>query len=730
MKNRFMKGQRIVINEREYLIEGCCPNGEIKIKDAVTNNCFAKPMDVLINKLFDGKLKILDNNASYVSRKTADILSEEFMQLPENLRLEAKRKHAYVKEIIAQQLDSRTKKSLEPIIEEVAKSTKDINPPSAITLYRWWRDYVSSGENIRSLVPLQKMKGNRRAKIYPEVEDIIDKAIAEKYLTVQRLSVPAVYSTVIDRIADENRFRDIKLINPCISAIYRRVSKLHPYEVMKKRYGKRIADAKFKALKQGVAVERPLERVEIDHTKLDLFVIDTDRGMPIGRPWLTTAIDVYSKTIFGIYLSFNPPSYLSIMQCLLHGIRPKTYVKGKYPHIKHTWDTYGIPETVVVDNGKEFHSTHFEDACLQLGIHLQYSPVMLAWYRPSIERYFGTLNKGLFHQQPGTSFSSILEKADYDPAKNAIIDFETLLEIIHKWIVDIYHQKEHSGINNIPALVWKTGIEEFPPALPPDRNELEVLLGMIEERSVSVSGIELHGLSYNSEELASIRCGTNKKVKIKFDPTDLSIIHVFDELKRAFIPVPALKQSYAQGLSLWQHNVIKAYVRKYIKDNVDSAALARAKEEIQEIVASAWGKTKKNVTRQKMMRFKSNGRMLHENVLEQQSGVEAQRNVIPLDPRGKLIPLDASGHTMCGISDAGSYTVAEGEDIVERQEGAIVIPIKNKDSKKSSGHKHYRQKTAESLKEKKAILPQDDESLDMSGWSADYDLPTSKIRRK
>jgi hypothetical protein len=30
-----------------------------------------------------------------------------------------------------------------------------------------------------------------------------------------------------------------------------------------------------------------LERVEIDHTKLDLFVVDQKTNLPIGRPWLT-----------------------------------------------------------------------------------------------------------------------------------------------------------------------------------------------------------------------------------------------------------------------------------------------------------------------------------------------------------------------------------------------------------------------------------------------------------
>jgi putative transposase len=68
---------------------------------------------------------------------------------------------------------------------------------------------------------------------------------------------------------------------------------------------------------------RPLERVECDETKLDLMVIDTETRLPLGRPWLTTMIDVCTKMITGFYLSFHPPGYLSVMRCLLHAIRPK-----------------------------------------------------------------------------------------------------------------------------------------------------------------------------------------------------------------------------------------------------------------------------------------------------------------------------------------------------------------------------------------------------------------------
>jgi putative transposase len=126
-------------------------------------------------------------------------------------------------------------------------------------------------------------------------------------------------------------------------------------------------------------------------------------------------LDVYSRMALGIYLSFHPPGYLSVMQCLRHAIKPKGYVKDFYPEIEHDWPASGLPERLVVDNGKEFYSRHFEDACLQLGIGVQYAPPKCAWYKGTMERWFGTQNTRLLHELPGTTFSDIFDRGDYDP---------------------------------------------------------------------------------------------------------------------------------------------------------------------------------------------------------------------------------------------------------------------------------------------------------------------------
>lgn len=538
---------------------------------------------------------------------------------------------------------------------------------------------------------------------------------------------------------------------PDRATVYRTVARIDAYEKMAARYGKRIADLKFEAFKQGVRPSRPLERVEIDHTKLDLFVVDPERGMPIGRPWLTCAIDVYSKMVLGYYMGFTPPSYLSVMQCLRHAVAPKSYVKKDYPSVVNSWDAHGLPETVVVDNGKEFHSTHFEDACLQLGILIQYAPVRRAWYKGSVERYFGTLNTGLLHQQPGTTFSDIFDKGDYDPKKNAAIDMKTLDEVLHVWIVDDYHRRVHRGIKKIPAVAWEEGIAKYPPALPPRRDELNVLLGMIKERTVSPSGIELHGgLFYNDEGLALLRRGMGKGdlAKVKYDPTDLSFIHVFDPGKGSYILVPAVDQAYTKGLTLWQHEIIKRTARKRVGERVDLAELGRAKQTVEELVKRGWARTKKNLTRQKQARYLRHGEIDRDRASEKRGRPAQSSSVVELDAARCKALAGRVIESARGVSDpAAGSSDAEDKKADSRGAGTPPAPRNIADTDKPESERTKRKEadmkkrrnTPVKRAESDTVAPgttvsdkapneiaEDDEELDTSGWDADQNLPSKE----
>jgi putative transposase len=187
----------------------------------------------------------------------------------------------------------RFRKGMKCILKEREFIIEDRFPNGDIQL----RDVIDNklvtrpAEDICFLIPRHQAKREYKSRLSEEVEAIIGQAIYETYLNMKRLPKSSVCDMVAIRIYDANRFKSdsIKLEMPSKATIYRRIAKLPSYEVHAARYGRRIADIGFKALKQGIAPTRPLERVDVDHTKLDLFVIDHEKGMPIGRPWLMDA---------------------------------------------------------------------------------------------------------------------------------------------------------------------------------------------------------------------------------------------------------------------------------------------------------------------------------------------------------------------------------------------------------------------------------------------------------
>ncbi|MEL6930223.1 MAG: Mu transposase C-terminal domain-containing protein [Cyanobacteria bacterium J06600_6] len=603
------KELHLLIYDQEYSIEERLPNGELHLKNLLTNTSSILKETTLTQLLFKGELQFLESNGSQATSETKKQLSyKDFTQLPEALRKEAKRRYSYVDRVVKSTPDKQTTKTLEPIVAQVSKEISDSKPPSWLTLYRWYKSYIASGCDIRSLVPLHSGKGNRQSRLNPEVRQIIKDAIDVVYLNLTQAQGMDVYDRVLININQSNRLREKlgqkQLEIPHTSTIYREIAKLDPQETAIARYGRRIAGSMNDAVKQGPRPTRPLERVEIDHTKLPLFVVDIETRLPIGTPWLTSAVDKYSGVVLGYYASFNPPSYLSVMQCMSHAIVTKNYLKADYPNVENDWDTYGLPEVIVVDNGKEFYSTSFEDACLSLGIVIQYCPPKMPWYKSAIERYFGALNTQLLSHQPGKKFAKFMEQNDYDSRKNAVVSFDALQEILHIFIVDIYNQSGNPQLKSPRQKVWSKAIASFPPALPSSNNELKVLIGATVERTVTRRGIEFEGLIYNCSELARLRCELKQstKTKVKYDPSDLSRVYVLDSVNCQFIEVPALHQEYTQGLTLWQHKVIKQLARLKA-DKIDIVALALAKEKIQTIVEGEWKKTKRGKTRQSMARW-------------------------------------------------------------------------------------------------------------------------------
>jgi putative transposase len=468
--------------------------------------------------------------------------------------------------------------------------------PNPSTVLRWKAKYLAGGKDITVLVDASDRKGNHNPRYPKEVDDIVDEAVEHVYMTLERQTVQDTLDNAKARVSKENKLRPEaeQLPSPTRRLVQRAINAISAFDRYVARYGHTAAVRRFRSVLGHRTTLIPLERAEIDHTPMDLLVVDDDTWVPLGRPYLTSCIDDFTRCILGIHIGFDPPSYLSVARCLKDAFLPKVGLKEKYPEILNDWIAHGVMRELVVDNGAEFHSKSLEAACYSLGIEIHYAPRKTGWFKGKIERWQGTLNRAISHGTPGTS---------------------TLQKIVRMWIADYYHQKPHRSLKVPPAELWASNIRPEDILVPDDPARLDAILGRIEERRLTHKGIELDCLYYNSVELAELRkrLGDTLDVEVRINDADIGAIIVFSPDKKQMFEVPALRKDYAKGTSRWQHRIYKQFASKHM-GAYDPTSWLEAKQTIARLVQEDLMQKPKK-TRAKVARFKENqsGNVAKEN---------------------------------------------------------------------------------------------------------------------
>lgn len=372
-------------------------------------------------------------------------ISRDIATFPEELQFKAKQRSEYLARITKGKDLVMNVKEISKQIAQIALELNDPHPPSAITLYRWYVRLKKGSNSPVDLVDRFKQRG-RRLSWTKVVKDTVDQAIKEVYFNQQVYPRMAVVELVETRLRQLAKQTDQLIKIPSQSSIYRYLGKLEAYTVVASRLGKPEADLRFRSVKGKQVSTRLLERWEIDHTPLDILVICEKTYLPLGRPWLTIAIDKYSRMIVGFYMSFREPSAYAVLQCMKQAILPKDEILAAYPDIKTPWPARGIPETIVCDNGMDLHANALMNFCQELGIQVQFCPAKTPQYKGSVERVFRTIEEGLIHQLPGTVFANIEARGDYPSETKATLTLSDLQHLLIKWIVDIYHLRHHRGL--------------------------------------------------------------------------------------------------------------------------------------------------------------------------------------------------------------------------------------------------------------------------------------------
>lgn len=387
---------------------------------------------------------------------------------------------------------------------------------SQASAYRLLKRFRAEG-TVMSLVETKRGRRTGHRALDGRREEIIQQAIRAYYLQPTR---PSVSQLVRDIQTDCTVAR---LKPPHRRTIEKRLDDLDLRKRALRRGEQKIVKATT-AVPGTLRASRPLEIVQIDHTKADIFVVDEETREPLGRPWLTLAMDIFSRMVTGFYLTMEAPSRLSTSLCLLHSVYDKTaWLKER--EIDEPWPIAGLPGKVHVDNGADFRSRAFKRGCENAGIMIDWRPPGTPRFGGHIERLIGT-QMGRLHLLPGTTFSNAQDLAEYDSKRHAALTLRELERYIALDIVGSYHQSIHSSLSRPPLAVWREHEGEIPLRLPEDRLQFWISFLPEQERTLRPTGVHLFGLRYWSAALSADVGRTQRRLLVKYDPRDMSRVFV------------------------------------------------------------------------------------------------------------------------------------------------------------------------------------------------------------
>ena len=447
------------------------------------------------------------------------------------------------------------------------------------TLYRWQERYKSTG-TILGLISnkVGAKKGNTR--LNNEIEILIKRIIDSYYLTIQKPSV----QSVVDKVLAE--CKKMNIIAPHSNTIRNRIESISEYEKLKKQGSKGIARTKYEPAPNKFEADYPLQLIEIDHTPCDIILVDDEHRLPIGRPWITVAIDIYSRMIVGYYLSMNAPSVTSVGMCVSNTILPKDTLLAKFD-VNSNWNVWGFPETIHVDNGADFRAEAVKKAGLAHGINIEFRPVGRANFGGHIERVIGTLMHEI-HNLPGTTFSNIKQRGEYDSDANASMTFFEFEKWLVTFITKIYHKRVHNSLSLTPEQQWEEGLFGDENSIgfiqKPSSNSTIILDFLpIYERTIQKNGVNIDGLNYYEHVLRTkinqTENGKKKQFIFKRDPRDISYVWFYEESTKEYFKIPVANQNMP-SMTAWEFDSIKTNLKNKGLKRVNQDAILEAREEL------------------------------------------------------------------------------------------------------------------------------------------------------
>lgn len=417
--------------------------------------------------------------------------------------------------------------------------------PTVRTIQNWQADWARGGE--AALAPKTYKCGNRTKRHDDSFEEIALDVIEASYLPHDRATLAGVAAAAQERYLAACADRGVAP-GPHGHKIVRRLIDALPHsDVLKSRLGKKNARKQLLTAVHPIKVEAPLDRVELDCTTADIHCVD-DEGNPVGRPTICAAVDAATGLILALRVKLGAPDHALVAAALKEVMTPKGQAFFDRNGIENRLEANGRPQLVVVDQGSENSGELLQSVVRASGLELNKCLPGHPEKKPFIERMFGDLN-GFLQTLPGSTSTRLLARQERTSVAmaEACYTVDELNAVLQKWRYDTHAMRSKRRIQSAlrspeaPAACWRRlAARVFIPEPPTPAELRQMFMISTESRRLHRYGIELSGLQYASEALAALwaKLGDRQTVEVRFDPSDVREIAVFDPSTGTHFPVP------------------------------------------------------------------------------------------------------------------------------------------------------------------------------------------------
>lgn len=551
----------------------------------------------------DGRVEFVDPQDLTCEHPGLGRSSRSTHQTPDGVLAEAQRRYAIILPLLNLPRGQRTRAVVQARAEACRNADDSSSTLCAETLYIWMRHYEASGELLSLTRQTRKDKGKTHlpaltARLMAEqIEDYAPKRRQAGNRKARRL----VFSELMISLKEACLHHQVQAPHP--NTVRNALGRLDPLQLAK-AVGSRKGEARHTPLpEQYLAGTEPLALAQIDHTLLDVLVVDKD-GEPIGRPWLTLMIDVASRMVIGLHLSLYEPGAFTTTHCVAQAILPKKDWLKSHGLERFEWPCFGKIKVLHSDNGKDFWVGALRRALDVYGIDHHFRMVGKPHWGAHIEVLMGTVSKAL-RSLPGYVGPNTVERKDmarYDE-EEAVMTMERLHEWVLNRILGNYHRNWHSGLKGIPEDVYIRGLQART-ALPEiitgeTARKLKIDFLPSFEAAITPKGVVFKWVRYYDHVLDNLigvkehpESRRSKTYHFHYNPHDMSVIYLYVEALGGYQPI-----RYADirrpSVTLWEIQKGLDALNAEKKSKVDEDAIFLSVLEGRRILQAAASETRK-----------------------------------------------------------------------------------------------------------------------------------------